>query len=79
MAALNRNAMLTNERLEVAFRMFDIDGNGEISIQELKSMLSLAKPLDEQSVLKAIREIDGRTKATIKFADFKVLMQKLFN
>ena len=42
-------------------------------------MLSLARPLDEQTVYKAIKEIDGKSKATIKFAEFKLLMQKLFN
>jgi Ca2+-binding EF-hand superfamily protein len=35
MASLNQNSFLSSERLEAAFRMFDIDGNGEISIQEL--------------------------------------------
>lgn len=30
MAALNRNALLTSERLEVAFRAYDIPGSGEI-------------------------------------------------
>ena len=78
MAALNRNAMLSSERLEVAFRMFDVDGNGEISIQEVKNMLSLAKPVDEVTVMRAMKEIDGRTKATMRFAEFKQLMQKLF-
>ncbi len=32
MASLNQNALLSSERLELAFRMFDTDGNGEISI-----------------------------------------------
>lgn len=39
MASLNRAAMLSSERLEVAFRMFDLDGNGELTIKELKNML----------------------------------------
>ena len=78
MAALNRNAMLSSERLEVAFRMFDVDGNGEISIQEVKNMLSLAKPVDEVTVMRAMNETDGRTKATMRFGEFKQLMQKLF-
>jgi Ca2+-binding EF-hand superfamily protein len=32
MASLNQNALLSSEKLEMAFRMFDVDGNGEISI-----------------------------------------------
>lgn len=79
MASLNRNSLLTSERLEVAFRMFDVDGNGEISIGELQGLLSLAKTIDEETVIKALREIDGKTKKAIKFSEFKALMQKLFD
>lgn len=79
MAALNRNAMLSGERLEVAFRLFDVDGNGELSIQEVKNLLSLAKPVDEVTVMRALKEVDGRTKANIGFTEFKTLMQKLFD
>jgi calcium-dependent protein kinase len=78
MASLNQNSLLSSERLEAAFRMFDVDGNGEISISELQSLLSLAKNVDEKTVIRAMKEIDGRTKKTIKFAEFRTLMNKLF-
>ena len=78
MASLNRNALLTSERLEMAFREFDLDGNGELSVKEIKHLLSLAKPVSEPAVLKAFKEIDGKSKTTIKFTEFKTLMQKLF-
>jgi len=78
MASLNQNALLSSERLEQAFRLFDIDGNGEISIQELQSLLSLAKQIDEKVVMKALREIDGKTKKSIKFSEFRALMTRLF-
>jgi calcium-dependent protein kinase len=78
MASLNQNALLSSERLEQAFRMFDVDGNGEISIQELQSLLSLAKQIDEKVVMKALREIDGKTKKSIKFSEFRALMTRLF-
>jgi Ca2+-binding EF-hand superfamily protein len=65
MASLNHNALLSSERLEVAFRMFDVDGNGEISIKELQELLSLARQVDDETVIKALREIDGRTKKFI--------------
>jgi calcium-dependent protein kinase len=79
MAALNRNAMLTSERLEVAFRMFDLDGNGEISVKELKEMLSLAKAVDEDTVHRALKDLEGKSKPTLAFSEFKQLMAKLFN
>lgn len=78
MASLNQNALLSSERLELAFRMFDTDGNGEISIAELQSLLSLAKQVDEKTVIRAMKEVDGKTKKSIKLGEFKQLMQKLF-
>ena len=78
MASLNQNALLSSERLELAFRMFDTDGNGEISIAELQSLLSLAKQVDEKTVVRAMKEVDGKTKKSIKLAEFKQMMMKLF-
>lgn len=74
MASLNRTALITGERLENAFRRFDLDGNGEISVKELKAMLNLVRPMDEAAVLKAMKEIDGKSKATLQFSEFKALM-----
>ncbi len=78
MASLKRSALLTSERLEMAFREFDLDGNGELSVKEFKHLLSLAKPVSEPAVLRAFQEIDGKSKTTIKFTEFKTLMQRLF-
>jgi hypothetical protein len=38
----------------------------------------LAKTVDEKTVLRAMKEVDGKTKKTIKFAEFRSLMNKLF-
>ena len=53
MASLKRSALLTSERLEMAFREFDLDGNGELSVKEFKHLLSLAKTVSEPAVLRA--------------------------
>jgi calcium-dependent protein kinase len=36
MATINREKLLSKEKLEIAFKMFDKDGSGNISIVELK-------------------------------------------
>ena len=35
-AAVNRSKVVTDENIAMAFQLFDADGNGEISIDELK-------------------------------------------
>jgi Ca2+-binding EF-hand superfamily protein len=36
MATINREKLLSKEKLETAFKMFDKDDNGSISVSELK-------------------------------------------
>ena len=37
-AAVNRAKLINDQNLEIAFKMFDQDGNGQISINELKNV-----------------------------------------
>lgn len=39
-ATLNEKNMLSNNKLKAAFRMFDKDGGGSISIDEIKQVMS---------------------------------------
>ena len=39
-AAMNEKTLLTNEKLQTAFNMFDKDGSGFISKDEIKEILS---------------------------------------
>ena len=36
MATINREKLLSKEKLEIAFKMFDKDGSGTVSVLELK-------------------------------------------
>jgi calcium-dependent protein kinase len=38
MATINRESLLSKQRLEMAFKMFDKDGSGSISIDEIKEI-----------------------------------------
>ena len=46
-ASMNKQRMISRERLEQAFHAFDIDGNGTISSDELKQMLGKSHAYDE--------------------------------
>lgn len=38
-ANMKLSELLTNDKLQVAFNLFDIDQNGRITIEEIKSLL----------------------------------------
>ena len=54
-AAMNEKNLLTNEKLQAAFRMFDKDGSGFISSEEIKEILGFGKTLSEEAVNEIIR------------------------
>lgn len=49
-AAMNEKNLLTNEKLQSAFKMFDKDGSGFISAEEIKEILGFGKTLSEEAV-----------------------------
>mmetsp|Transcript_41362 Transcript_41362/g.36714 ORF Transcript_41362/g.36714 Transcript_41362/m.36714 type:complete len:86 (-) Transcript_41362:62-319(-) len=42
-ATIDRSALLTTSRLEAAFKLFDKDGNGKITADEMKMMFDQKK------------------------------------
>jgi len=55
---MNEKTLLTNEKLQAAFKMFDKDGSGMISAQEIKEVLSFGKTLSEEAVNEIIKQVD---------------------
>jgi len=47
MTAMNRQKILTHEKLEAAFQGFDIDKSNSVSIQEISNFLFSSKHIDE--------------------------------
>ena len=39
-AAYNREMLLSQQNLQIAFKMFDQDGNGQLSMDELKAVFA---------------------------------------
>ncbi len=46
---------MTNEKLQAAFKMFDKDGSGMISAQEIKEVLGFGKTMSEDAVNEVIK------------------------
>lgn len=49
-ATLNEKNLLSNNKLQTAFKMFDKDGGGTISIDEIKEVLSFGQTLEDDVV-----------------------------
>eukprot|EP01017_Pseudomicrothorax_dubius_P024218 TRINITY_DN2577_c0_g1_i2.p2 TRINITY_DN2577_c0_g1~~TRINITY_DN2577_c0_g1_i2.p2 ORF type:complete len:342 (+),score=75.02 TRINITY_DN2577_c0_g1_i2:576-1601(+) len=74
-ATINRQSLLSKQRLEAAFKMFDLDGNGYISIEELKSVFG---PNVSSEIWKEIiSEVDDNGDGQISLKEFKEMMLKL--
>ncbi|CDW76891.1 protein kinase domain containing protein [Stylonychia lemnae] len=78
MVAMNKEQLLTSDRLEAAFKMFDKNGDNEVSVEEIKEMFQNVKSVDEKMILRAMNEVDRRNRTSLKFHEFKLMIEKLF-
>jgi len=75
-ATMNEKNLLSNNKLQSAFKMFDKDGGGSISIDEIKQVLSFGQNLDEDVVKKIIDQVDADGDGEISFDEFAQMMLK---
>ena len=75
-ASMNEKALMTNERLAGAFKMFDKDGSGTISPSEIKAVLTAGEAKIPQMVLdKILKQVDANGDGQISFEEFQTLMK----
>jgi calcium-dependent protein kinase len=78
LAATNRQNIVNKEKLEATFRMFDKDGSGSISAEEIRGFLG--NNFTDQKALDAIiKEVDGNGDGEISLNEFKEMMLKYLN
>jgi len=58
MATMNEKNMISNEKLRAAFNMFDKDGSGTISPDEIKEVLGFDSSISQDALDKIIKEVD---------------------
>jgi len=79
MATINRQKLLSKERLEAVFKLFDKDGNGYLTADELREIFNPgnAKDIDEKVWAELIKEVDQNGDGQISYKEFKDMMLKL--
>jgi Ca2+-binding EF-hand superfamily protein len=76
-ASMNEKNLLTNDKLQAAFKMFDKDNSGSISSQEIKDVLGFGKGMTNEAVELVIKQVDENGDGEISFEEFSVMMKKL--
>lgn len=75
-ATLNEKNLLSNNKLQTAFKMFDKDGGGSISTDEIKQVLSFGQNLDEALIEQIIKQVDENGDGEISYDEFAQMMLK---
>ena len=75
-ASMNEKNLLSNNKLQSAFKMFDKDGGGSISTDEIRQVLSFGQNLEESVVNEIIKQVDANGDGEISFDEFAEMMLK---
>ena len=70
MATINKEKLLSKEKLKIAFKLFDSDGSGAISSDEIKEILNQGQKIDDKVWDDVIREVDIDGNGEIDFEEF---------
>jgi calcium-dependent protein kinase len=73
-ATFNPDILLTERNLKCAFNLFDRDGSGNISADELKEVFDVFSDYDSKLWNKLISEVDSDGDGEISFEEFKKMM-----
>ena len=78
-AAIDRKNLLSEEKMQTCFNMFDKDRSGKISVDELKGMLQGNDVVDDKVWLDLMRQADQNDDGEIEYNEFRDLLLKLIN
>lgn len=78
-ASIDKNSLLTQDKLETAFSLFDKDGNGTIDASEVKATLAGGNDIDDKVWEELINEVNVKRKGEIDFGEFCTMMRKLIS
>jgi calcium-dependent protein kinase len=78
---INREIVLSEKNLEMAFNFFDKDKSGKLSAEEVKHVLGIAGDNEKNKAIvrEIISEVDTNNDGEISLEEFKVLMSNKLN
>jgi calcium-dependent protein kinase len=77
MTSMDRQKILTHEKLEAAFQGFDVDYSNSVSFEEIKNFLFASKGFDEEYLRYVMQKISTNANGDISIEQFKDLMFEL--
>jgi len=78
-ATMDKDKLTSKANLELAFRTFDKDGSGKISVNEVKAIFNNSTVKDDNIFEKMIKDADDNDDGEISLEEFKSIMIKFFN
>lgn len=78
-AAVDRRNLLSDEKMQTCFNLFDKDKSGKISVDELKVMLQGSNLVDDKVWDDLIKQADTNNDGEIEFEEFRSLLVKMIN
>lgn len=69
-ATVNRGELLQHDKLKAAFEMYDKDGSGSISTDEIKQVLGVGKDISEEVWQQIVKEVDANGDGEVSFEEF---------
>jgi calcium-dependent protein kinase len=77
-ASMSRKKLLSKGNLTEAFNLFDKDGSGTITVEEIKNILGVVNESTDDIWNQVISEVDADGNGEIDLKEFKEMMIKLF-
>lgn len=75
----NHQKAMSHDHLEIAFRMFDTDGSGTITVDEIRQTLQDGQIAEDEAWQMLLKEADSNGDGCIDLKEFVALMQNIQN
>lgn len=78
-ATIDKKKYLSDEKLKIAFQIFDKDGGGSISADEIRELLCKDQNIDDAVWMQVINEVDKDGNGEIEFEEFSAMMRNMMD